>query len=160
MKNPANTEYPVFIMQCGCRWKRDELITVKTDNALHCKDHPENKIDYIERLCDCGKLLTLTARTLNTKYCPDCKTRAYNKMKYEATQRYFDPSNAVNSKVSNKQQACSDRWDCVNRDKCLDHAAKNNKAINCYKCEKYLSAADVAIGDRFAVDAKKKEIVI
>lgn len=158
MKNPANTEYPVFIMQCGCRWKRDELITVKTDNALHCKDHPENKIDYVERLCECGKLLTLTTRRVNTKYCQECKTLAYNKLHYDAKQRFLDPNNATNSKIDSKQQISADRWDCVNRDKCLNYAAKKNKAMNCYKCEKYLSATDFAIGDSFAVAAKKKEI--
>lgn len=148
----------IYVMkECGCRVYRWELVTIKNSNALHCPFHPDNKIDHLEKNCEtCGKLLLLTTQQSTAKYCPSCAKIA--KKERDDVARAKDMGDDASSPstfchISKQEQASSDRWDCVHRDKCRnDNMMK--KYLPCLGCEKYLSMRDYVAPKEVSYEVK------
>ena len=67
IKNPDK----FYIFDCGCRVPVEKVRRYR--NFKRCPDHLESRIEFIEFICACGKLVTVDKTKTMQSVCDECK---------------------------------------------------------------------------------------
>lgn len=126
-----------YVMKCGCRLTREELIRRK-NGSYGCPHHPASGTKSLELDCiDCGKTIFLSPKNSTAVRCEKCRVERVKARQKVADAKRRDPH--YFKKLEKMETAAVDAWDCVNRNACLSEAMMeyHAKFLPCYGCDRY-----------------------
>ena len=134
-----------YVMRCGCRISRGDLITAPSQTGYKCPHHPDQGIGHLERHCiDCGGKMILTPKQSTKERCDKCRSVHVRKIKNGLNKKYRKDCRRRGAKYEpdKKQMASEAAWDCTHRLECLS-TASTKSCLPCAKCSRYVSLRDV-----------------
>lgn len=132
---------------CGCvfhynangyRIRLNELTATGNPRRIKvCPTCKTNEARFVEafKVCpECGKTITRKTGSLNPGRCQACGYERYKELR-----RGVKKADKERRWQHERRMAAAsrDRYDCENRDRCLDMADKDDKYLPCFGCAEY-----------------------